>query len=79
MSARLLTYLRRDPRQILLFVMPVLFVALFALQSRGITIVIWQGLIWGGWMMQMTAFPWPSLAGVERLPGHRFHLVEPRL
>lgn len=54
MSARLLTYLRRDPRQILLFVMPVLFVALFALQSRGITIVIWQGLIWGGWMMQMT-------------------------
>ena len=36
MSARLLTYLRRDPRQILLFVMPVLFVALFALQSRGI-------------------------------------------
>lgn len=28
--------------------------ALFALQSRGITIVIWQGLIWGGWMMQMT-------------------------
>lgn len=54
MSARLLTYLRRDPRQILLFVMPVLFVALFALQSRGVTIVIWQGLIWGGWMMQMT-------------------------
>lgn len=53
-SARLLTYLKRDPRQSLMFVFPVLMVALFALQSRGMTIVVWQSLTWMGLLMLTT-------------------------
>ncbi|NMM97291.1 ABC transporter permease [Bifidobacterium olomucense] len=50
-SARLLTYLKRDPRQAMIFVMPVFFVIIFSLQSHGESMVIWQGLIWSGWML----------------------------
>lgn len=47
-SARLFTYLRRDPRQGMMFIFPLLFVVLFAIQSHGITVMVWQGLLWGG-------------------------------
>lgn len=53
-SARLFTYLLRDPRQALMFFMPVLFVVLFSFQSHGISFVVWQALIWSGWFMNMT-------------------------
>lgn len=53
-SARLLTYLKRDPRQSLMVVFPVLFVVIFALQSHGITIMVWQCLTWMGLFMMMT-------------------------
>lgn len=50
-AARLFTYLKRDPRQSLLFAMPVILVALMAVQSRGDTVTIWGGLVMGGWFM----------------------------
>lgn len=50
-SARLFTYLVRDPRQAMLFVMPVLFLVLFALQMRTMPGLIWLTPIWSGWMM----------------------------
>ena len=55
-SARLLTFLRRDPRQAMLFVMPLLFVAIFAFEaySAGEPMVMWVGLPFGGWIMSIT-------------------------
>lgn len=53
-SARLLTYLRRDPRQALLFVMPVFLLVLALMQSRGYSITVWQMFIWMGWIMCIT-------------------------
>lgn len=53
-SARLLTYLKRDPRQSLMFLFPVLMVAIFALQSHGMSIVVWQSLTWMGLLMLTT-------------------------
>ncbi|NMN00095.1 ABC transporter permease [Bifidobacterium sp. DSM 109958] len=50
-AARLLTYLRRDPRQALFFAMPLLMTVLMALQSRGIGEVVWMGPVMGGWFM----------------------------
>lgn len=43
-SARLLTYLKRDPRQGLMFVFPVVFLILMAVQAHGVTPVIWMSL-----------------------------------
>ena len=45
-SARLITYMRRDPRLIPLSVMPLLFVLLFAMRSHEGNAVVWQSLIW---------------------------------
>jgi ABC-2 type transport system permease protein len=53
-SARLLIYMRRDPRLAMLFAMPVFFVVIFALQSHGMSVLIWQSLIWCGWFMSVT-------------------------
>ena len=52
-SARLVTYLRRDPRQSVLFLMPLLFVVIFAVQTHGISAVVWQSLTWMGLFMLM--------------------------
>ncbi|WP_043164881.1 hypothetical protein [Bifidobacterium callitrichos] len=54
-SARLFTYLKRDPRQAVLFVMPLIMVVIFTLQSRtaGTTFLAWQTLIWLGLFMMM--------------------------
>lgn len=52
-SARLLTYLRRDPRQIMVLILPIFFVVIFAIQARGVSMVVWQSLIWAGWMMAL--------------------------
>lgn len=52
-SARLVTYLRRDPRQAMLFAMPVFFAVIFGLQSRGESMMVWQALIWSGWMLSI--------------------------
>ncbi|KAB7790586.1 ABC transporter permease [Bifidobacterium leontopitheci] len=52
-SARLLTYLRRDPRQAMLFVMPVIFLVMFSLQAHGESGMVWQTLIWSAWMMSI--------------------------
>ncbi len=48
LSARLFTYLRRDPRQGLMFIFPLLFVVVYAIQSQGESLMTWQGLLWGG-------------------------------
>ncbi|RSX51784.1 ABC transporter permease [Bifidobacterium goeldii] len=59
LSARLFTYLKRDPRQMMLFIMPVLFVVVFSFQANGLGMqdggaaMVWQSLIWGGWLMPM--------------------------
>ncbi|NMN02576.1 ABC transporter permease [Bifidobacterium panos] len=45
-SARLATYMRRDPRLIPLSVMPLLFVLLFAVQFHDSNTAVWQSLIW---------------------------------
>ena len=50
-SARLLTYLRRDPRQAPIVCMPLLFVVIFAVQSQGESVMIWQSLIWAGFFL----------------------------
>lgn len=52
-SARVLAYLKRDPRQVMIFAMPVLFVIIFAFQSHGISAIIWQSMIWCGWFMSI--------------------------
>ena len=52
-SARLLTLLRRDPRLSMIAVMPLIFVVLFAIQSHGITAMIWQSFTWMGLIMMM--------------------------
>ncbi|RBP97382.1 ABC transporter permease [Bifidobacterium aemilianum] len=54
-SARVFTYLRRDPRQGMFLVMPLLFVLIFGFQghSMGSSAMVWQSLIWGGWFMSM--------------------------
>ncbi|KAB8288777.1 ABC transporter permease [Bifidobacterium ramosum] len=49
-SARLLTYLRRDPRQLMMFIMPVFFIIIFSLQAHGESGMVWQSLIWAGWI-----------------------------
>lgn len=43
-SARLFTYLKRDPRQSLMFVFPVVFLILMAFQAHGITPIVWMSL-----------------------------------
>jgi ABC-2 type transport system permease protein len=50
-SARLLTYLRRDPRQAPIVCMPLLFVVIFTVQSHGESAMIWQSLIWAGFFL----------------------------
>lgn len=50
-SARLLTYLRRDPRQAPIVCMPLLFVVIFTVQSHGENAMIWQSLIWAGFFL----------------------------
>ncbi|MBT1163291.1 ABC transporter permease [Bifidobacterium felsineum] len=50
-SARLITYLKRDPRQAMLFVMPLFFVVIFAVQAHGESLAIWPSLITAGWLL----------------------------
>ena len=52
-AARLMSYLRRDPRQALLFAMPLILVALMAFQAHAIgdPVIVWIGLMMGGWFM----------------------------
>lgn len=50
-TARVATMLRRDPRQGMMFVFPVLFIAIFALESHGVSAVVWQAVIWIGWVL----------------------------
>lgn len=52
-SARVLTYLKRDPRQVMIFAMPVLFIIIFAFQAHGIHAIVWQSMIWCGWLMSI--------------------------
>ncbi len=52
-SARVLTYLKRDPRQVMIFAMPVLFIIIFAFQAHGIHAIVWQSMIWCGWFMSI--------------------------
>ncbi|KAB7789219.1 ABC transporter permease [Bifidobacterium cebidarum] len=52
-SARLITYLKRDPRQALLFVMPLFFVVIFAVQAHGESLAIWSSLITTGWLLSI--------------------------
>lgn len=52
-SARLFTYMKRDPRQAPMFVMPLLFVVLFAMQSHGITAMVWQTMIWSAMFLML--------------------------
>ncbi|MBT1175109.1 ABC transporter permease [Bifidobacterium sp. LC6] len=50
-SARLVTYLKRDPRQALLFIMPLFFVVIFLVQAHGDSLAIWPSLITVGWLL----------------------------
>ncbi len=50
-SARLLTYLRRDPRQAPIVCMPLLFVVIFAVQSQGESVMVWQSVILAGFFL----------------------------
>lgn len=50
-SARLFISLRRDPRQAMQYVLPVLFIVIFALQSHGESMMVWQCFLWMGLMM----------------------------
>lgn len=50
-SARLLTYLRRDPRQAPVMCMPLLFVVILTVRSHGESAIIWQSLIWAGFFL----------------------------
>lgn len=52
-SARLLTNLKRDPRQALMLLMPLFFVVVFGLQSHGISAIIWQSILWGGLFLNL--------------------------
>ena len=47
-SARLVTYMRRDPRLIPLSIIPLLFVVFFAVRSHDDSVMVWQALIWAG-------------------------------
>lgn len=53
-SARLVSYLKRDPRQSVMLIMPLLMVVIFALQSQGIAMRVWQVLIWVGVFFSIT-------------------------
>lgn len=50
-SARVLTNLRHDPRQAMVFILPLFFVVIFAIQSMRLPNMLWQALIWGGFFM----------------------------
>ncbi|WP_137654521.1 ABC transporter permease [Bifidobacterium moukalabense] len=50
-SARMLTYLRRDPRQAPMLFMPLLFIVIFTIESRGMNVMIWQSIIWSGFFL----------------------------
>ncbi|KFI53051.1 hypothetical protein [Bifidobacterium biavatii] len=50
-SARLITYLKRDPRQAMMFIMPVFVTIVFGLQSRAMPGMVWGSLVMSGWMM----------------------------
>lgn len=52
-SARVFSYLRRDPRQALALAMPLVFVVIFALQAGRSHWMLWQALIWSGLFMNM--------------------------
>ena len=52
-SARFASYLRHDPRQGMLFAMPIIFVALMMIQARGLALMPWIGLVMGSWFMTM--------------------------
>ncbi|OZG68630.1 ABC transporter permease [Bifidobacterium eulemuris] len=52
-SARLLISMRRDPRLSVMFLMPLLFVVIFGIQSHGLSVMIWQSLTWMGLFMMM--------------------------
>ena len=53
-SARLLTYLKRDPRQSPMFVFPLIFVVLFALQAHGVTPMVWSAMILSSMFLALT-------------------------
>ena len=56
-SARLFAYLKRDPRQAPLLVIPAVMVAVFAIQWYGAglpSIMVWQSLVWMGLLMMIT-------------------------
>ncbi|RSX58771.1 ABC transporter permease [Bifidobacterium samirii] len=55
-SARLLTFLRRDPRQAMLFAMPLFFAAIFAFQAHAVgePMAMWVALPFCGWVMSIT-------------------------
>ncbi len=53
-SARLVTYMRRDPRLIPISALPLLFVVVFALQSYDLSAIVWQSLIWTGLVLFVT-------------------------
>lgn len=50
-SARLFTYLVRDPRQAMLFIMPVLVLIILALQMRTAPGIIWMVPLMSGWLI----------------------------
>ena len=50
-SARLFTYLVRDPRQAMLFIMPVLVLIIVALQMRTAPGIIWMVPLMSGWLI----------------------------
>nr|WP_240541286.1 ABC transporter permease [Bifidobacterium santillanense] len=76
-SARLLTYLVRDPRRAMLFVMPPFIVVVFALQARGNSVMVWLALVVSGWTFAIAesnglaydgrGFAMQALAGVPGL------------
>ncbi|RBP99810.1 ABC transporter permease [Bifidobacterium xylocopae] len=52
-SARLVIYLRRDPRQLLYFLLPVIFLVVFGIQGRGLPGLAWQGVFLGALFLCM--------------------------
>lgn len=54
-SARVLILLKRDARQSLLFLMPIIIMAICACESQGIVYAVWQSLLWCGLLMTICA------------------------
>lgn len=53
-SARLLSYLRRDPRQAMFLLFPVIFLVLFALQSANLPEMVWMAPVLSALFMMMS-------------------------